>query len=270
MPRRPISRFLESIAIPHLPLVLVVGQLVVLGLLLTGKLRTTEPLWLIPAEILEGEWWRLVTFLFIPPAQSPYFVAFALYLFWLYGSTLEEHWGVVRFNLFIFTGWALTAGLAFITPYSVSTNVFIGLSVFLAFARIAPNFELLLFFVLPVKVKWLALLAWLRFAYAFAAGDLSMKLAVVAATANFLLFFGRDIWMGFRQRQRRQAYAAANQKATAASSLHRCKVCGKDSETHRDLDFRYCSICTDDSCYCPDHIRNHEHVTTPPVEVKQD
>ena len=131
------------------------------------------------------------------------------------------------------------------------------------------DFVIHVFLILPVKVKWLALIAWIFYALAFVGGDLAAKLAVIAATGNFLIFFGRDMWMRLWQRKRRIAYQAANRAQVAEYSRHRCKVCGKDSETHGDLDFRYCSTCTDDSCYCPEHIRNHEHVTTPPNEPEE-
>lgn len=263
MPRRPLRSSLASLAIPNLSLYLVIGQLAVFGLVMLGSFPSYEPFLLIPAQVFAGEWVRLVAFLFVPPNQSIYFIAFAWYLFWLFGSSLEAHWGAARYNLFLLTGWVLTVGLSFVTPMAPASNEFIAGSVFLAFAWLAPNFEIMLFFILPVKVKWLALFTWLGYAVVFLLGDLSARLAVLAATGNFVLFFGRDMWMSVRQRKRRRAYATANQRETAASSLHRCKVCGKDSDTHRDLDFRYCSTCTDDSCYCPEHIRNHEHVTTP-------
>lgn len=265
MRRSRFLHFFESFAIPNLSLYLVLGQAAIFGLEMTNTIPSSEPLWLIPAQVLAGEWWRLVTFILVPPNASIYFIAFAWYMFWLFGSALEAHWGVNRYNLFLLTGWALTVGLSFVTPLAIASNEFIAGSVFLAFAWLAPNFEIALFFILPVKIKWLALVSWIFYAFTFVAGNLPTKLAVLAATGNFLIFFGRDLWMTVVQRQRRVAYAAANRTERAEAPRHRCKVCGKDSESHRDLDFRYCSTCTDDSCYCPEHLRNHEHVTTPPV-----
>lgn len=263
MSRRRFLRFLESFAIPNLSLYLVIGQVAIFGLELLGTIPSSEPLWLIPARVLAGEWWRVVTFILVPPATSIFFIIFAWYMFWFFGSALEAHWGVNRYNLFLFTGWAITVGLSFFVPRSIASNAFIAGSVFLAFARLAPNFEIALFFILPVKVKWLALFTWAMYAFSFVTGGLAAKLAVIAATGNFLIFFGRDLVMSFAQRKRRLAYAAAAKSEDEGPPRHRCKVCGKDSESHRDLDFRYCSTCTDDSCYCPEHLRNHEHVTTP-------
>jgi hypothetical protein len=263
MRRRRLLHFLESFAIPQLSLYLVIGQVAIFGLELTQVIPSSQPLWLIPANVLAGEWWRVVTFILVPPATSIFFIIFAWYMFWFFGSALEAHWGVSRYNLYLFTGWALTVGLGFLEPISIIPNEFLFGLVFLAFARLAPNFEILLFFILPVKAKWLALITWISLAYFFTTGAVGTKLAVIAATGNFLIFFGREMWMSVVARKRRTAYAAANRAEAANASPHRCKVCGKDSESHRDLDFRYCSTCTDDSCYCPEHIRNHVHVTTP-------
>lgn len=259
---RRFLRLLESFAIPNLSLYLVIGQAAIFGLEQTGTI-SSYPLWLIPANVLAGEWWRLVTFILVPPAASIYFIAFAWYMFWFMGSALETQWGVSRYNLFLLTGWALTVCLSFITPASIGSNAFIGGSVFLAFAWLAPNFEIALFFVLPVKIKWLALVAWIFYAFSFATGNLPTKLAVVAATGNFFLFFGREMWMAVRQRKRRIAHIAANKAESEEGPRHRCTTCGKDNASHPNLDFRYCSTCTDESCYCQEHIRNHEHVTTP-------
>jgi hypothetical protein len=118
---------------------------------------------------------------------------------------------------------------------------------------------MMLFFILPVRIKWLALLAWLGYAFAFITGSPATKLGVVAAVGNFLLFFAGDIVLSLRHGQRSMA-RKAREFATANEPRHRCYVCGKTDLTHPDLDFRYCSQCAGDQCYCPEHIRNHAHV----------
>jgi hypothetical protein len=247
---------LEPFAITNLTLFLVIGQVFVL---LTGMLQLIDPemLLLIPSYVTAGEWWRIFTFVFIPPASGYLFIAFALYLLYLYGTALENYWGALRYNLFLLTGWALTVGLAFITPASVATNVFVGGSVFLAFAWLHPNFELLLFFVLPVKIKWLALLAWAGYAFQFFSGGLSAKLAVAAAVGNFLLFFGADLLRALRQSGRRGNAASLrpDTDSAATDARHTCSVCGRTDRTNPELDFRYAS---DDQCYCSDHLPNRK------------
>jgi len=256
-----LERALGRFAVPHLALYLVIGQVFVA---LTSMLGRLDPVRLILAPVLvtDGEWWRLVTFLFIPPPVGYLFIAFAWWLFYLMGEALEDFWGATRFNLFLFTGYALTVGVAFLVPGAVASNLFLAASVFLAFAWLNPDFELSLFFILPVKIKWLALLSWLGYAWAFATGGAATRLQVLAAVGNFLLFFGRDIFLTIRYRQRRITRAAQRHAREAAGpeARHRCHVCGKTDLTHPQLDFRYCSQCAGDQCYCPEHIRAHEHV----------
>ncbi|BET66244.1 hypothetical protein ASA1KI_11620 [Opitutales bacterium ASA1] len=264
-PLQRLLRFLSSFAIPNVSLYLVVGQVAAFGIETVAR-RNIEGMLLVPAYVVHGEWWRVFTFLFVPPETHPVFLAFAWYLFWMMGSSLEAQWGTARYNGFLLLGWALTVGLSFVAPYSIVSNAFLAGSVFLAFAWLAPNFELALFFVLPVKIKWLALVAWVFYGIALIKGPWPERLAVLAATGNFLAFFARDILDVVRRNRRRathQARARREAASTAAEPRHRCKVCGKDSDTHPQLDFRYCSKCADDSCYCPDHIRDHEHVLPP-------
>lgn len=259
------ERWLEPLAIPNITLYLIVGQVIILGSVTFGLL-SPERLVLIPAYALGGEWWRVLTFVFIPPFPQSMvgavFIAFGLYMLYMFGSTLENRWGVVRYNLFLATGYILTVGFAFITPGTPATNIFIAGSVFLAFAYLYPDFTLTLFFILPVKIKWLAIIAWIGYVWQFATGDLADKLAVGAATGNFLIFFARDIWLDVKLGKRRMEIQARRlaEEHGPAKPRHTCLVCGKTDLTHPELDFRYCSKCAGDQCYCPEHIRNHEHV----------
>src|ERR1035437_2113710 len=155
-----LERHLGRFAIPNLSLYLVIGQVLFLGLaLLTGF--DLERIALLPLAVRAGEVWRLVTYLFLPPVAvltmtGALFLAFSLYMFYLMGSALEHHWGEFHFNAYVFIGWALTTAVAFLVPGAYATNTFIAGSVFLAFAWLNPDFEILLFFILPVKIKWLA------------------------------------------------------------------------------------------------------------------
>jgi len=250
-----LARKLEPYAITNLTLFIVIGQVFVL---LTSMLGLIDPakLYLIPVYAQAGEWWRVVSFMLIPPPYGPVFIAFALYLFYLYGSALEQFWGAFRFNLFIFNGIVLTALAAFLTPFAVGSNMYLLGLVFLAFAWLNPNFELLVFFVLPVKVKWLGLLLWLRYAYEFATGGPATKLAVAAAVANFLLFFGHEIWLSLRRGNRRRIHASQHAAdEVEATARHVCSVCGRTDRTNPGLDFRYAA---DDRCYCSDHLPNRK------------
>jgi hypothetical protein len=257
-----LERTFGRFAIPNLPLVIVIGQVFVLA---TSMFNLIDPLKLIlvPAWVLEGDWWRIFSFIFfiqVPKSALGFvFTAFGWYLFFLMGNALEQHWGVFRFNVFLFISYAFTVGLSFVTPGAPVTNLFILGSVFLAFAYLNPDFEMLLFFVLPVKIKWLALITWVLYAVQFFRGDLAIKLQIGASILSYLLFFGPDIFLSRRFRANRARQAAQRAKDEEAPR-HVCHVCGKTDKSHPQLDFRYCSKCAGDQCYCPEHIQNHAHV----------
>jgi hypothetical protein len=42
--------------------------------------------------------------------------------------------------------------------------------------------------------------------------------------------------------------------------VHQCRVCGLTSDNAPQMQFRYCSKCDGDACYCSAHLRDHEHV----------
>ena len=158
------------------------------------------------AAIMRGEVWRLVTFIFIPPNMSPIFIIFSLYLYWMFGSALEAQWGTFRFNLFylcgmlgtmlgaLFMGWVLTGNVV-----GWAFNNYINWSLFVAFAILFPNFELRLFFVLPVKIKWMALLMVVLMLWSFVTSPWWYRLTIVISLANLLLFFYKELWMSVQQ-----------------------------------------------------------------------
>lgn len=260
-----IGRKLEPFAIHNLTLYLVMGQTFVYLSTMLGLLDPNRLL-LVPALVTRGEPWRLLSFIFIPPNAGWLFIAFALYLFYLFGSSLEQHWGALRYNLFLLTGYLLAVGLAFVTPMTAATNLFIGSAVFLAFAYLYPDFTMYVFFILPVKIKWLGLLTWIGFGFSFFTGGWPTRLAILGGVGNFLIFFGRDIVLSVimgRRRMNMQAQGIGRQKEER-EPRHVCHVCGKTDLTHPELDFRYCSKCAGDQCYCPEHLRAHEHVVNIP------
>ena len=261
-----LERAFGRFAIPGISLYLVIGQVFIVlttmaGLLSPGRME------LVPQLVLAGQWWRVVTFIFQAPAagggmMGVVFLVFAWWIFYFMGNALEGYWGAFRYNLFLLIGYLLTVGLAFLQPDWPVTNGFLAGSVFLAFAYLNPNFEFILFFILPVKVKWLALLTWLLYLFKFVVGGWSVRLQIAAAVGNFVLFFGGDAWRMAGQRMRRRVSAppVGASPGPDGSPRHRCRICGKTDLSHPQLDFRYCSKCVDGSCYCPEHISNHEHV----------
>ncbi len=259
---RPLGRF----AIGNITLYLIIGQVFFYLTALLGSSQI-ERIALIPAKVIAGEYWRVVTFVLIPPNASAVFIAFAWYMFYLMGSALEGYWGTFRYNVFLLIGYLLTVGAAFVFPFAYATNVFLAGSVFLAFAYLNPDFQLMIFFVLPVKIKWLALLNWVIYAYEFIRGGMAERLLILAAVGNFILFFARDIFLSMRSGRRRMAHQA-EKWSKEEEPLHRCVVCAKTDLTHPNEDFRYCSKCAGAHAYCQEHLPSHEHILVDPDEVK--
>ena len=261
-----LERALGRFALPDLALYLVLGQVLVLGFALLGHFDV-ERIALLPAAVRAGEVWRVITFLFIPPVRQismagAVFLALGWYFFYFMGSALEQHWGVFRYNAFIFLGWVLTVAASFLTPNAYASNAYLAGTVFLAFAYLNPDFVIYIFFILPVRIKWLALLAWIGYGFALLFGEWRDRLLVLAAVGNFLVFFARDIVLAARSGKRRMDWQASRFGAekNGREARHRCHACGKTDVSAPQMDFRYCSKCANDECYCTEHINNHVHV----------
>jgi hypothetical protein len=252
-----LERKLRRYAVPNATIYIIAGQVLFYVFQLSGRFILDRVV-LVPALVLRGEWWRLVTFLFIPPITNLIFAFFAWYLFYLMGSALEGRWGAFRYNLFLLIGYAVTVAASFLVPLYPATNLFLWGSVFLAFAYLYPDFVLYLFFILPVRIKWLALLTWLGYAYEVLFGSWDTRLYVLASVANFLLFFGKDIAWRLKTGKRSMT-AQVRQFSGIKEPFHKCAVCGITDISHPRMEFRYCSDCGGLG-YCKDHIFNHEHV----------
>ncbi|OYV80388.1 MAG: hypothetical protein B7Z73_19040, partial [Planctomycetia bacterium 21-64-5] len=147
-------------------------------------------------------------------------------------------------------------------PDQALTNAFIDSSVFLAFAYLYPGFVIVLFFILPVQIKWLALLTWLGYGSTVALAPWPQKAMVLAAVANFFLFFGHEIfWRAYHHKRRMEWNARL--LARPDKPFHRCAICGATERSHPRMDFRYCTKCEGSYEYCAEHLRTHEHVGKP-------
>lgn len=153
------------------------------------------------AAIFSGEVWRVFTFIFLPPETRLIFIIFALYLYWLIGNSLEDNWGAFKFNLFYLCGIIGTIIAGLITGYA--TNSYINLSLFLAFAIVFPDFELNLFFLIPVKVKYFAIFYLVLIGYMIVVLPFYDKIAIIVSLANVALFFMRDFINGIKNFYRR-------------------------------------------------------------------
>lgn len=151
--------------------------------------------------ILQGQIWRVISFIIMPPATSIIFIIFVLYMFYLFGKSLEDHWGSFKLNIYYLIGIIGTIIGGFIS--GSATNLYINLSVFLAFAVIYPDYKIMVFFVLPVKVKYLAYIDAGFFVLSLILFPIDYKLACAFSIINFLIFFGPDF---IKRQKNRQSY----------------------------------------------------------------
>ena len=155
-------------------------------------------------SILKGELWRLISFIFILPASGTVSALLTLYLYWMIGSVLTNQWGSARFCLFYYIGVFGSILGGFIT--GGTTNEFLNMSLFFAFALLYPNFKLMLFFILPIEIKYLALVNLLFFVFRFFQIGFSGKMAMLFSLANLALFFWTDAANMIRQYMRRRRF----------------------------------------------------------------
>jgi hypothetical protein len=210
-------------------------------------------------RLFAGEWWRLLTVLFMPPATNLIFMLFFVYFYYFVGTTLEAQWGTFRYNLYILIGYLGTI-LAALIPDAVVSNLYLMESVFLAFAWLYPEYPILLFMILPVKVKWLGLAVWITYVITFFSGGWDTKAEVAAGALNFAIFFHADLWQSVKTYPRRfRAQMAQARARDPKPPMHVCAACGVSDQSDRKMEFRYCPLCTGTPAYCINHIHNHQH-----------
>ena len=228
-----------------------------------------------PALILKGQVWRLLSWVIIPPNDNIIFVIFMMLLYYSLGNTLESYWGAFRYNIYIFSGILFTVIGAFIvngliggiTGFgSLYSTYYINMSIFLACASIMPDYQLLLYGIIPVKMKWLAILDVVLLAVDAVQGGLIIRIVIIASLLNFIIFFfcnrnlrGHSPKQAVR-RKKFQKQISRPQNQYAGGAKHRCAVCGRTELDDPTLEFRYCSKCNGNYEYCQDHLFTHEHV----------
>lgn len=156
-----LERRFGRFAIPNLMYVIIILYAVGFLLNILNPYFYIQYLSLNASEILHGQIWRIVTFLIQPPSDNAIFLLIALYFYYMIGNALEQTWGSFRFNLYFFTGVLFHVIAAFLIylftgqVYPLGTT-YLNLSLFFAFAAVYPDMEFLLFYLIPVKAKWLA------------------------------------------------------------------------------------------------------------------
>jgi hypothetical protein len=215
---------------------------------------------LIPERILHGEVWRLVSYIFVPevllrggnPALQPLFLfVYLWFLVWM-GDALEHAWGAFRVTLFYFLGMVGVTIAAFFFGGGGLFAFLLNLSLFFAFATLYPDVQIYVFFVLPLKVKWLAFVGLAPLVLELMWGSLSTKAAILVSFLNYFVFFGPAAYSRLRDRTatdlRRRKFEA---KGTAEESLHRCAVCERTEKDNPELEFR---VASNGEEYCLDHL----------------
>ena len=245
-----------------------------------------------PYSILfKGQIWRLITWLIIPPESFSFFTLIMLYFYYSIGTTLERTWGTYRYNLYLFLGILFTALGAFAMMgygylfqgdiisvmgaenyFAILSTMFstyyVNMSIFLAFAATFPDMQVLLFFLIPIKVKILGIIYGVLLVYQFLVGvgnqylNAANRFVIGASLLNFIVFFftGRSmIHMSPKQVKRRQDFKREVKQSTKITR-HKCAICGRTEETNPELEFRFCSKCEGNYEYCQDHLFTHVHV----------
>lgn len=242
-----------------------------------------------PYQILHGQIWRLVTWILVPPGSLDLFTLIMLMFYYSIGTSLERTWGTYRYNVYLLSGMLFTvigsflsmAGF-YLTNGQVDSQVaqyyfqlgsmlfstyYINMSIFLAYAATFPDAQVLLMFVIPVKVKWMgiayAVLLAVNFIQGMGAGmNIFYRVAVAASLLNFGVFWltsRNHIHMNPKQIKRRQQFKS-QVRQSARVTKHKCAVCGRTDDDDPTLEFRFCSKCNGNYEYCQYHLFTHEHV----------
>lgn len=260
-----LERSLGRFAVPNLTWIIVSGMAI--AFVLSMIRPDFEQLLVLDVPLVKhGQVWRLVTYLFLPPAGGmcglprPIVMLFAIYFVWWMGTNLESEWGAFKYNVFWLVGMIGTTVMAVLA--GGATNEYLVATMFLAFATLFPDEIIYAMMIIPVKAKWLGLLAGAGLVYAFAVGDWTQRAAIGAATANYVLFFAGH-WGNFfksrrvevRQRARRAAMTDLEKPKTGGRV---CAICGASEDEGADI-----RVCSCEKCggvprnLCLPHARNH-------------
>ena len=281
--------------IPNLMLYIVIGSAAVSILNAVGLSQIYTMLTFNRPLILQGQIWRLFTWVFTEATGYGIFMDLIMfYCFYNLGRAVESAWGsTIRFNLFYLGGvvlmdiFAMTCGgltidiMGMQLPghalYSGRMAIFLHLSLLISYATLYPDAQFLIFFFIPIKAWILSLIYFVMLAVEIV--QLSVptmyfphNLFPLVGLANYFLFYGKDIvnllplsWRIKRKPKKQYApqqpiHFAKPEQKSKPNYLHRCTVCGRTDVSNPELEFRYCSRCNGYFCYCQDHISNHEHV----------
>lgn len=236
-----------------------------------------------PYHILHGQVWRLITWILMPTDTRVFSLLIMALLYYQLGSALERSWGTFRFNVYIFGGMLFTVIGAFIlygiyaaagtgsletisliSSLTFTTN-YINLTIFLAFAVMYPEMQILLLFIIPVKMKWMAVVYAVLIAINLILTSWGGRIAIIMSILNFLIFFlsTRNYRrVSPKEIHRKQVFKAQMREPRRGSMVtkHKCAVCGRTELDDPNLEFRFCSKCDGNYEYCQDHLFTHQHI----------
>lgn len=278
-----LERKFGRFGIPNLTIYMIVCYVIGYALMIVnpGMLNWLS---LEPAYILRGQVWRLVTWVLYPPSTSGvlWFAIAVLFFYYPIGTSLERTIGTFKYTLYILSGVIFTILGAFILYFLLGGNVLVGnvfstyyisLSTFLAYAMCYPDMQVLLMFIIPVKMKWMAIFYVVIVVYEMIqyvmAGAWYLVIPIVASLLNFIIFyFGTKDFSRYnpkeihRRNEFRRAMEPQGRMKSGSGSVtkHKCAICGRTELDDPNLEFRFCSRCNGNYEYCQDHLFTHTHV----------
>mgnify|MGYP004647255589 FL=1 len=278
-----LERKYGKFGIPNLTVYIVVCYVIGYALMILNP-RILNWLSLEPAYILRGQVWRLVTWVLYPPDSSNVllFALMVLLFYYPIGTSLERTLGTFKYTLYILSGMIFTILGAFILYFLLGGNVLVGsvfstyyisLSTFLAYAMCYPDMQVLLMFIIPVKMKWMAIFYVVIIVYEMiqyiVAGRWYLVIPIVASLLNFIIFyFGTKDFSRYNPKEvhRRNEFRRAMEpqgrmkSGSGTVTKHKCAICGRTELDDPNLEFRFCSKCNGNYEYCQDHLFTHTHV----------
>lgn len=276
-----LERKFGKYAIPNLSLYLIIGYVIGYVIDIISP-EMSSYITFDPYLILNGQIWRLFTWIITPPEGLDLFTIIMLMFYYSVGNSLERAWGTFRYNLYLFTGFIFTVIGGFVLYFMLSatedamicgelisffvSTYYVNMSIFLAIAATFPEMEVLLYFVLPIKVKWLGVLYGAFAIYEAVYGGWAIRMMIIASLLNFIIFFFTNRNMRkYSPRQMKRRYDfnkkvhMASQSRYENGARHKCAVCGQTELDNPDLTFRYCSKCSGNKEYCNNHLFTHTH-----------
>ncbi len=227
-------------------------------------------------SIMSGEVWRIITFVFVPDSIGVFAIFYFLILMF-FGAIIESYYGSFKLNMYVLVGClgTILANVILEAIFKIPiplTNSYLYLSLLLLAATVAPDYEIRIFFVLPVKLKHIAIVYGILTLVSFISASIPVKLLIFFSLMNYLVFALFTLTKKVKATSRRNKYMASIQKKPVTRkkeetkeakiiqvAFHCCEVCGRTEKDDDELEFRYCSKCAGRHEYCSDHIRNHTH-----------